>query len=125
MEIWFLMLGCDLLQPLMLLIVGLWMRKAPPKNINHFAGYRTSTSMKNQDTWDFAQAYSGKMMCRLGWISILVAVIPMLFVIGASEDVISIVGLILCGVLLIPLLLVVPLTEKALQKAFDKDGSRR
>ena len=53
------------------------------------------------------------------------AVIPMLFVIGASEDVISIVGLILCGVLLIPLLLVVPLTEKALQKAFDKEGNRR
>ena len=119
------MLGCNLLLPLIQLIAGFWMRKTPPKDINHFAGYRTATSMKNQDTWDFAQAYSGKMMCRLGWISILVAVIPMLFVIGASEDVISIVGLILCGVLLIPLLLVVPLTEKALQKTFDKDGNRR
>ena len=125
MEMWFLMLGCNLLLPLMLLIVGFWMRKAPPKDINHLAGYRTATSMKNQDTWDFAQAYSGKMMRVMGWISLLIAVVPMLFVMGASEDAISIVGLIVCGVLLIPLLLVIPLTEKALQKTFDKDGNRR
>jgi uncharacterized membrane protein len=37
----------------------------PPKKINSFYGYRTKNSMKNQENWDFAHRYSGKMMTTL------------------------------------------------------------
>lgn len=35
----------------------------PPKKINHWYGYRTSTSMKSEAHWQFAQRFSSiKMM---------------------------------------------------------------
>lgn len=40
------------------LITGFVMSKYPPKKINSLYGYRTSASMKNQETWDFAQRKS-------------------------------------------------------------------
>jgi len=37
-------------------------QKNPPTEINPGYGYRTSRSMKNQMTWDFAQKYMGKTL---------------------------------------------------------------
>ena len=39
-------------------VAGFIQAKWPPKKINHFYGYRTSTSMRNQEIWEFAQQYS-------------------------------------------------------------------
>ena len=39
-------------------VAGLIQAKYPPKKINHFYGYRTSTSMRSQEIWDFSQQYS-------------------------------------------------------------------
>lgn len=125
MDMWFLMLGCNLLLPIILLIAGFWSARGGAKRINHFLGYRTSTSMKNQETWEFAQVYSGKVMWKLGLISLVTAVVTMLCVLRASEDTICIVGLVLLYVMVVPLLLVIPLTEKALHKTFDQDGEKR
>ena len=36
----------------------------PPKTINGGYGYRTSRSMKNQQTWDFAQVRAGGVITR-------------------------------------------------------------
>jgi len=44
------------------LVCGALLYKAPPGRINHFMGYRTGRSMRDQRSWDFAQKYSGKMM---------------------------------------------------------------
>lgn len=40
------------------IITALIMYLFPPKSINHFYGYRTSTSMKSKEVWDFAQRFS-------------------------------------------------------------------
>lgn len=40
----------------------------PPKGINALYGYRTSSSMKTKERWDFAQKYSSKLMIKLGLI---------------------------------------------------------
>ncbi|MES2574631.1 MAG: SdpI family protein [Bacteroidota bacterium] len=53
---------------LIFVIAGFIMLKFPPKSINSFYGYRTSNSMKNQESWDFAQSYSSKEMIKLGFI---------------------------------------------------------
>ena len=51
---------------LIFLIVGYIQHRLPPKKINHLYGYRTSASMKSQESWDFAQKYSAKKMMKMG-----------------------------------------------------------
>ena len=51
---------------LVFLVAGYIMYKFPPKNINYLYGYRTGTSMKSQERWDFAQRYSALQMVRGG-----------------------------------------------------------
>ena len=57
------------------LIAGYIMYRFPPKEINHLYGYRTSSSMKNQQQWEFAQRYSSKEMMKVGVINMLFSVI--------------------------------------------------
>lgn len=47
-------------------IFGYIFLKHPPKKINWFYGYRTTSSMKSQERWDFAQGYSAREMIRTG-----------------------------------------------------------
>ena len=49
----------------------------------------------------------------------------MLFVIGNSENVVATVGLIVSFVNTVTLIIPIFFTEKALNKAFDKDGNRK
>ena len=53
----------------------------------------------------------------------VIAVLPMLLVLGQPEEVVSGVGLILMFVLMIEILAVIPHTEKALRSTFDQDGT--
>ena len=67
------------------------MKKAPDQ-INYVFGYRTSMSMKNQDTWVFAHHYCGKIWYICGLILLVVSLIVLLLVIGKSNDAIGNVG---------------------------------
>ena len=60
---------------LILILAGLIMYKFPPKNINSLYGYRTSSSMENQEKWDFAQNYSTKEMMKLGFLLLISSLI--------------------------------------------------
>lgn len=125
MGVWFLMLGCNLLIPAIMLIAGGLFMKSAPRKINRILGYRSTMSMKNQDTWQFAHAVAGKFWFRWGWVDLVIAVVPMLLVLNRSEYLITAVDLVVMFVLLIPLLAVIPYTEKALRDTFDTDGKRR
>ena len=96
-----------------------------PKEINSVFGYRTSMSMKNKDTWEFAHKYCGKVWYVCGMVMLPITVIFMLLVIGKSEDCVGSMGGIICGVQLIPLIGSILPTEIALKKNFDKNGTRR
>lgn len=51
------------------IIIGLggWVQLTfPPKTINGVYGYRTPASKLNQERWDFAQRYSGKLLMKWG-----------------------------------------------------------
>ena len=54
MWFWWFMLICDMIIPIVMVIVGRIMWKHCPKHINGISGYRTTRSMKNMDTWKFA-----------------------------------------------------------------------
>lgn len=52
----FVLLSCGIIS----ILAGIILLKKPPKRINFLYGYRTNKSMRNQQSWDFAQMYSGK-----------------------------------------------------------------
>ncbi|HEY0092123.1 MAG TPA: SdpI family protein [Flavobacterium sp.] len=56
-------------------VAGLVMWIFPPKKINVLYGYRTSSSMKSIERWDFAQKHSAKLLliCAFGLIVISAA----------------------------------------------------
>ncbi len=81
--------------------------------------------MMNQDTWIFAHQYIGKMWSVLGIIVLPLSIIPMLFVIGKSEDTVGIVGGIVEGIQILVLICSIIPTEIALRKKFDEYGRRK
>ena len=125
MGIWFMMLGFNLLIPAIMLGSGKLFSKNSPKDINWIIGYRTTMSMKNEDTWAFAHKVAGAFWWKWGWITLAVTAIVMLLLLGQSVELVSTVGCVLMFLQLIPVLAVIPHTEKALRNTFDKDGNRK
>ena len=125
MGFWIFMLAMGLLFPAVMILFGAVFTKTAPKKINYIFGYRTDMSMKNRETWEFAHKYMGKLWFRFGLLLIPITVIPMLFVIGNSENVVAAVGLIVSFVNTVTLIVPIFFTEKALNRTFDKDGKRK
>ena len=125
MGIWFMMLGFNLLIPAIMLGSGKLFSKNSPKDINWIIGYRTTMSMKNGDTWAFAHKVAGAFWWKWGWVALVVTTITMLVLIGQSVELVSSAGCILMFLQLIPLIAVIPHTEKALHNVFDKNGNRK
>ena len=73
MWFWWFMLACDLLIPAIMILTGRMMWKHCPKKINGLLGYRTTRSMKNNDTWRFAHMHSGRLWWRVGWVLLLLS----------------------------------------------------
>ena len=125
MGFWIFMLAMGLLFPVVMVLFGTMFMKSAPKKINYIFGYRTDMSMKNRETWEFVHKYIGKLWFRLGLLLIPITVIPMLFVIGKTENIVGTVGLIVGFINTIVLIVPIFFTEKALNRTFDKDGKRK
>lgn len=125
MWFWIFMLLVDLLTPLTMIGFGKYFSKKVPQEINGVFGYRTSMSMKNRDTWEFAHKYLGKIWSISGWIMLPITILLFFLLIGKSMSCVGTAGGILCMVQLIPLVGSIFLTEMALKKVFDRYGSRR
>ena len=125
MGFWIFMMVMDLLIPLTMIGFGKYFSERAPKEINEGFGYRTSMSMKNKDTWEFAHHYCGKLWLVIGYMILVISVMTMFFVIGKGKNVIGILGGILCGVQLVFLIGSIFPTERALKKNFDEYGNRK
>lgn len=125
MGFWIFMTICNLLIPVIMIVVGNVFVKHPPKTINEIYGYRTSMARKNQDTWDFAQTYCGRLWRIIGWIMLPIAVLPMLPLIGGGDNAVGIVGAVVETIECIVLIVAIIPVEKALKKNFDQDGKRK
>lgn len=125
MGMWIWMLVCNLLLPVIMLVAGKLFLKHNPGKINRIVGYRSAMSMKNEDTWQFAHEVAGKYWWKWGWISLPVAVVPMALLLGQPKETVATVGLLLMCLLMVPLIGVIPYTEKKLRNTFDKDGNRK
>ena len=124
MKNWFIMLGIDILIPLLMMLFG-WLLKHKTPRKNAIYGYRTSMSMKNNDTWVFANRYCGKLWIKCGLILLFISVILMLTVIKASSDTVDIMATIICLMQLIPLIGTIYPVEKALKNNFNENGNKK
>ena len=122
---WIFMLLMDLLIPLTMIGFGKMFLNKAPQNINATFGYRTTMSMKNKDTWEFAHKFCGKLWFRCGLVLLPISIIPLIFVFNKSIDTIGNVGLIVSAIQLVPLVGSIIPTEIALKKTFDQNGYRR
>ena len=125
MGYWIFMTAMCLLVPGILIGFGSVCKDQAPKDINPIYGYRTAMSMKNKDTWEFANTLWGKLAWKWGLILLALTLIAMLAVIWAGEEVVGIVCSVTVTLQLIPVLATIPVVERALKKEFDKDGNRR
>ncbi len=121
---WVFMLLMDLLIPLVMILFGRWFSKKPPSKINVAFGYRTTMSMKNQNTWNFAHHYCGKLWFWLGWIIIPLSTIPLHLARNQDLQTVGMVGVVVCFAQLVPLVGSLIATEGALKKEFDQNGKR-
>ena len=96
---------------ILFILVGCAMYIFPPKKINGLYGYRTASSMKNQQKWDFAQTYSAKIMMLTGLIFSLIAPSKGLFKTNESTDLA--IGM-FCTI--VGSILMIVVVEKALKK---------
>jgi hypothetical protein len=125
MGFWIFMLITELLMPAIMIVFGRVFMKNPPKSINMVYGYRTKLSMRNQDTWDFAHRYFGKIWYISGLVLLPISVIPMVLVMGKGDGPVGLVGGALTFVQLIVLIGAMIPPEIALSKQFDSDGNPR
>jgi len=119
------MLIMVLIPPLTIIKFGWLLMKYPSRTINHIYGYRTAMSMKNKDTWDFAQKHCGRIWYYMGMIMLLLSIIIMLFCIGKGTSTAKTIGVVLFGIQALFLIASIFPTSIALHKHFDKDGRRK
>ena len=125
MFFWTFMLVCDLLVPITMILFGWIFIHRPPKKINSIYGYRTSRSMKNQDTWEFAHYYCGKLWGILGTIMFVITIVFQIFVLGKEQECVGALGLLFVFIQMSVLILTVIPVQRALKHTFDENGNRK
>jgi uncharacterized membrane protein len=95
------------------IITSFVISKYPPKKINMIYGYRTKSSMKSKERWDFAQNYSADLLYKYGMLLTLIG----LFSYFTSFPTITatIISLVIMSILLF---ILVYKTEKAIKERF-------
>ena len=121
---WPFMLVMVLLIPLTMIFFGNRFLHNAPRNINFTFGYRTTMSMKNNDTWKYAHNCLGKIWRICGLSLLPLSVVPLIFVFGRDIDLVGTVGGIIVGLQLIPMFFSIILVEQGLKRNFDKNGNR-
>ena len=125
MGFWIFMFIMVLLIPLTMLLFGWLFFRRTPKEINYVFGYRTKRSMRNEETWKFANQYFGKLWYLCGLLSVPLSVIAMAIVFEKGTETMSTVGFIITMIQTIPLVGAMISTEIALKKNFDENGRRK
>ena len=115
MLFWIFMTAMAALTPLTMVLLGARFEKKPPKR-NSIIGYKTAMSSKNDDTWDFAQRFIGRLWRIWGLVTLLV--------LNRDMPTIGYGALILICAQLVPLIGCVFPTERALKRTFDRFGQR-
>lgn len=112
-----------LLIPGIMVFFGRLMADHSPKTINAAYGYRTSMSMMNQDTWDYAQAACAGRWRKWGRVLAFITLVVLIVALRRPTfaDVLGFYTAFETAFLLAS----VAATEMDLRRTFDKEGRRR
>ena len=124
-SMWYRLLMCDLIIPIVMLISGRMMLKHCPKRINNIVGYRTTRSMKNMDTWRFANEHCGRLWYKMGLFMLVFSVLVSVLLLRTNDNTYSMISLIFVMLQCIILIVSIIPTELALKKMFYEDGTRK
>ncbi len=116
---------CNLLIPVVVIVTGRIMWKHYPKNINGLVGYRTTLSMKNMDTWRFANEHCGRLWYKMGLFMLVFSVLVSVLLLRTNDNTYSMISLIFVMLQCIILIVSIIPTELALKKMFYEDGTRK
>lgn len=119
MGFWLFMTLSNLIVPLLMIVVGIVLSKNPPGTINGVYGYRTKRSMENQEAWDFAQVYCGKLWRKIGWMMMPFSIIGMFPVIGKNDDFVGVVGAVIITIQCIIMFVSMFFVERALKNKLN------
>ena len=116
---------CVMAAPLLLLGLGLWYLFIPPKEANHFAGYRFYYGMGSVEAWQFTQRIAGMAWTALGLVlTVIMALICAGFRGEAAVDMAgTAISCVLWELGLIAVCCIAIDVLVALR--YDKDGNRR
>lgn len=94
-------------------ITGIILLRFPPKKINGFYGYRTFSSMKSQERWDFAQLYAAKELLKAGIVLAILGLIGCNFIPNKNNGII--LGM---GILIAIIFILIYRVESAIKNKF-------
>ena len=123
MGFWIFMAAMAALIPLTMRLLGARFEKKPPQR-NSIFGYKTTMSVKNDDTWDFAQRYIGRLWRIWGLVTLFVSLLVMFVLLNRDMPTVGYAALILICMQMIPLIGCIFPTERALRRTFDRFGQR-
>ena len=96
-------------------VTGMIQYTFAPKKINNLYGYRTPSSMKSDERWQFAQKYSAVKLIVVGLSLLVVSMLPLVVAMGETVQIVIQPGIILFGIAYL-----FYSTEKALKTRFPK-----
>ena len=86
-------LTCSCLMPAIMIILGFLMWKHHPKKISYIFGYRTARSMRNLETWNYANEYAGKLWFILGLATLIPTLAIYIPFLNSNDERINIITL--------------------------------
>ena len=78
MGFWVYMVFIDSLIPIAIIGFGFYFSKKAPKGINSVFGYRTRSSMRNRETWEYAHKHCGKVWLLTGCATLSLSYISLI-----------------------------------------------
>lgn len=115
---------CNMLVPLIMLLVGIGFSSHPPRTINGIYGYRTTRSMKSQEAWIFANMYCGVVWKKTGAVMCVLTAVPSALSWWLGENGQGVVSGVLVTLQCVVLILSIIPVEKALKENFDSNGRK-
>ncbi|MBL0096842.1 MAG: SdpI family protein [Bacteroidetes bacterium] len=95
--------------------------KNGPEFMESWLAYRTTASLRNEDTWYEGNAYAGKWLMILASLILIILVFAELF---ATQNLNWLLSILFYS-MLISIAIIYILTERHLRKVFFHDGKRR
>ncbi len=116
------LLICELLCPLTMLLIGLFIWRFPAEYKSMF-GYHSTAAERSPEAWAAAQVYFGIRMVIAQIPVIVIMVVSWVItcvVMKLSEDAVAAVAMVLTAIPIIVVFIVVGMTERMLKNHFGK-----